>query len=197
MKTNILMQELEEEYSFRKNMTYSQQLQIAMNWLGKKPDTLFIGQAVEYPGTAMTNSLNGICAEKLLELPVAEELQMGMSLGLTFENVCPISIFPRWNFLLCGLNQLINHIDKKNEMLSVSSYPNVIIRTSVGSERPLNPQCQHVGDFSEAIKKMCRSIDVIQLTEPEQILPAYKLAYERKDSKATICVEYGDFHNEK
>ena len=29
----------------------------------------------------------------------------------------------------------------------------VIIRTSIGSQRPLHPQHQHIGDFTEAFKK--------------------------------------------
>ena len=28
----------------------------------------------------------------------------------------PVSIFPRWNFLLLAINQLVNHLDKLNEM---------------------------------------------------------------------------------
>ena len=54
--------------------------------------------------------------KKLIELPVAEEMQMGMSLGMSFNGIIPISIFPRWNFVLCGMNQLINHIDKLKYM---------------------------------------------------------------------------------
>ena len=36
-----------------------------MNYLGKQKNTLFIGQAVEVPGTAMTNTLNEINRKKL------------------------------------------------------------------------------------------------------------------------------------
>ena len=51
-----------------------------MDFLGTKKDTIFIGQAVEVPGTAMSNTLKNVPKKKLLELPVAEEMQMGMSL---------------------------------------------------------------------------------------------------------------------
>ena len=71
------------------------------------------------------------------------------------------------------------------------------IRTSVGSERPLHPQHQHVGDFTDAVKKMCRSIDIISLNEPENILPAYEKALNRKDGRSTMLVEFGDYYNEK
>jgi hypothetical protein len=75
--------------------------------------------------------------------------------------------------------------------------PKVIIRTSIGSERPLHPQHQHVGDFTEAFRLMCKTIEVIRLDEPADIFPAYKKALEREDGRSTILVEYGDYYNEK
>ena len=82
-----------------------------MNYLAKNKKTIFIGQAVEVPGTSMSNTLKEINPNKLLELPVAEELQMGITTGLALNGSIPISIFPRWNFLLLAMNQLINHLD--------------------------------------------------------------------------------------
>ena len=101
----------------------------------------------------MSNTLKKIKKNKLVELPVAEEMQMGITLGLAMEKNIPISIFPRWNFLLYSLNQLINHIDKFKVMAGTEIVPKIIIRTGIGSQRPLHPQFQHIGDFSEAIQK--------------------------------------------
>ena len=176
---------------------YFDELKKAMNFLCKQKNTLFIGQAVEVPGTAMTNTLNEVDKKKLLEIPVAEEMQMGISLGLAMEGYVPISIFPRWNFLLYGVNQLINHIDKFKAMNGTKINPKIIIRTSVGSERPLHPQQQHIGDFTEAFKKMSTNIEIIRMREPKDVLSSFKKAYNRKDNKNTILVEYGDFYNEK
>ena len=103
-----------------------------MIFLGKQKNTIFIGQAIEFPGTAMHNTIKEIDKKKLLELPVAEEMQMGLSLGLAMEGNVPISIFPRWNFLLYGVNQLINHIDKFEIMNGKKIKPKIIIRTSIG-----------------------------------------------------------------
>ncbi len=168
-----------------------------MDFLGSKKNTIFIGQAVEVPGTAMYNTLNNVPKKKLLELPVAEEMQMGISLGLAMDGNVPISIFPRWNFLLHGINQLINHIDKFKLMAGNKLKPKIIIRTSIGSQRPLHPQYQHTGDFSSAVKKMCTTIEVIKLNKPDEVFSSYKKAYERKDGKNTIIVEYGDYYSEK
>jgi|TARA_B110000971_G_scaffold44063_1_gene43810 pyruvate/2-oxoglutarate/acetoin dehydrogenase E1 component len=176
---------------------YFDEIKRSMDFLGKKEDTIFIGQAVEVPGTAMSNTLKGVPKKKLMELPVAEEMQMGMSLGLAMDGNVPISIFPRWNFLLCGINQLVNHIDKFKSMAGNKFKPKIIIRTSVGSQRPLHPQFQHVGDFSSAIQKMCTTIEVVKLIKPDDIFSSYRKAYERKDGKNTIIVEYGDYYSEK
>lgn len=178
-------------------MKYFDELKRAMEWLAEKPDTLFVGQAVAVPGTGMSNTLASIDKDKRLELPVAEEFQMGLSLGMALNGSIPISIFPRWNFLLLATNQLVNHLDKAS-ILSHGEYrPKVIIRTAIGSERPLHPQIQHVGDFTAAFRQMLQTVEVVRLDEPEQIFDAYRLAYERTDQKSTILVEYGDYYNEK
>ena len=178
-------------------MKYFEELKRSMEYLGNKRNTIFIGQAVEVPGTAMSNTLKNVKKDKLVELPVAEEMQMGMTLGLAMDKNVPISIFPRWNFLLYGINQLVNHIDKFKIMAGSDIVPKLIIRTGIGSERPLHPQHQHIGDFSNSNKKMCTSIEVIKHKSSKDIFPAYKKAYERKDGKNTIIVEYGDYYNEK
>ena len=178
-------------------MKYFQELKKSMNFLAKEKNVIFIGQAVEYPGTAMYNTLAEVSKKKLIELPVAEEMQMGITLGLAMNNDVPISIFPRWNFVLYGINQLINHIDKFKVMNGVKIKPKIIIRTGIGSRRPLHPQFQHIGDFSNAVQKMSTNIEVIKLRKPSDIFPAYKKAYLRQDLKTTILVEYGDYYNEK
>ena len=179
------------------SLKYFDELKKAMNYLASQPNTLFLGQAVACKGTGMSNTLVDIDLKKRLELPVCEEMQMGMTNGLALQGIVPISIFPRWNFLMCAVNQLVNHLDKIKAMSDGQFIPKAIIRTAIGSERPLHPQSQHIGDFSEAIQKMCTTIEVVKLKEPEDIFPAYKKAYERKDGVNTILVEYGDYYNEK
>jgi pyruvate/2-oxoglutarate/acetoin dehydrogenase E1 component len=176
-------------------LKYFDELKRSMEYLATDDRTLFIGQAVAVPGTGMSNTLKDISKEKLIELPVAEEMQMGISLGMALNGNIPISIYPRWNFLLCAVNQLINHVDKLSTMSNYKA--NVIIRTSIGSERPLHPQCQHVGDFTKAFQMMCKTIEIIRLDEPNQIFPAYEKALLRDDNRSTILVEWGDYYTEK
>ena len=176
---------------------YYAELKRSMEYLASKKDTIFIGQAVAYPGTAMSTTLKDIKKNKLIELPVFEETQMGMSIGLSLNNFVPITIYPRWNFLLLAVNQLVNHLDRMKAYSHGEYVPKAIIRTGIGSERPLHPQAQHVGDFSDGFKLILSNIEVIRLEEPEDIFPAYYKAYNRTDGKSTLVVEYGDYYGEK
>ena len=196
---NIRTQVQEPEYNSKEKKVgkYLDEMKRAMDYLGEQDDTIFIGQAVEYKGTAMTNSLRNVDKDKLLEMPVCEEMQMGITNGLAISGKVPVSIYPRWNFLLLTANQMVNHLDRMPEFTHGEYIPKVIIRTSIGSERPLHPQAQHVGDFTEGFEKILNNIEIIRLEEPEDIFPAYHKAYNRTDGKSTLIVEYGDYNNEK
>ena len=178
-------------------MKYCDELKRSMDYLAADSRVVFMGQAVAVPGTAMSNTLKGVDPSRLIELPVAEEMQMGMTTGMALAGYVPVSVFPRWNFLLCGMSQLINHLDKLQAMSEGGYKAKAIVRTGVGSERPLHPQHQHVGDYTDAVRSMCKSIEVIRLDEPGDIFPAYERALKRDDGRSTLLVEWGDYYGEK
>lgn len=179
------------------DMKYSEEIKRAMTYLGQHQDVLFVGQSIEYPGTPMFGTLEDVPASKKYEVPVFEETQLGMCIGLSLGGYVPVSIFPRFNFLLVAMNQLVNHLDKISSISQGKLRPKVIIRTMVGGINPLNAGVQHSGNFTEALKHMLDTVVVEELTEAEMIFPAYKLALERTDGKSTVLVEYGDYYNEK
>ena len=178
-------------------MSYSNEIKKSMQMLSKNSKTIFLGQSVEVPGNLLFKSLEYVHKKKKIELPVFEETQMGMSIGFAMEGFVPITIFPRFNFLLPAINQLVNHLDKIKEYSNNEFNPKVIIRTSIGSIKPLDPQSQHRGDFTNSLKLMLKNIDIIKLNNTNKIFNAYKKAYQRKDNKSTILVEYADYYNEK
>lgn len=178
-------------------MKYFDEMCRAMEYLAKDKRVVFMGQAVAVPGTAMSNTLKNVSKEQLVELPVTEELQLGIATGMALAGHVPVAVYPRWNFLLLAVSQLVNHLDKLPVMSNGGYKPKVIIRTGIGSERPLHPQYQHVGDFTEAFRLMCVNTEIIRLDEPEMIFPGYQKALERTDGKSTVLVEYGDYYNEK
>ena len=178
-------------------MKYLEEIQKSMALLAMHPKTIFIGQSVGYPGNAIYTSMKDILTDKKIEMPVFEETQMGISIVLALGGFIPVSIFPRFNFLIIALNQLVNHLDKIPEISQGKLKPKVIIKTMVGSVRPLDPGHQHKSNFVVAFRHLVNNIEIEDLTEPEMIFPAYKRALEREDNKPTILVEYGDFYNEK
>jgi pyruvate/2-oxoglutarate/acetoin dehydrogenase E1 component len=124
-----------------------------------------------------------------------EEVQMGMCTGLSLEGYVPISIYPRFNFMMLAINQLVNHMDKMKEMSKGMLVPKVIVRVAVGARKPLNGGSQHTQDFTESIKHMLTDTVLVELTEPEQVSSTFEDAYNRDGS--TVVVEWGDFYSEK
>lgn len=155
--------------------SYLDELTEAMTWLGQQPDTLFIGQQVAYDGVATYKTFAEVPDDRKIEFPVAENLQVGVSTGLSLERFVPVSVFPRWNFLLCAADQLVNHLDR---LPLYSGYrPRVIIRTSVGRNKPLDPGPQHQDDFSEQFWRMCKTIHVHGPLRHGEVVNNYKAAY--------------------
>lgn len=173
------------------NQIYLDNLKQVMTWLAEQPKSIFLGQAVGFGGTGLYDSLSHIDINKRHELPVAENFQVGYATGLALGGYVPISTFPRWNFLLLGTDQIVNHLDKLSAMSDGQYCPKVIIRVACGSKTPIDPQQQHVGDFSDAFRLMCTNIDIVQLHNSEDIIPAYQTAWHSK--KSTILVEYPDY----
>lgn len=123
--------------------------------------------------------------EKRLEFPVAEDCQLGFCIGLSLAGQLPICIFPRINFLLLATNQLVLHLDK---LPLYSGYrPKVIIRTAVATPEPLDPGPQHLGDFTEALRLMLRTVAVVRLDDPGKIVYEYEQARDRDGS--TLLIE--------
>ena len=173
-------------------MSYKQEVQKGMDLLAEQPNSIFIGQAVEYKGTALTHQVKSFDSYKLLELPVAEEMQAGFALGLALEGYLPISLYPRMNFIILAMNQIINHLDKWEAMSCGISKPKVIMKAVAGSRYPLDPGHQHRANYTQAFKSMVTNIDVVGLLYPEQVFPAYQKALDT--NKSTLIIEHGDFY---
>ena len=174
---------------------YKDELIKGMEWLGEKEDTIFLGQSVSYSGNAIYNTLKTLPEEKRLEVPVFEEVQMGMSTGMAMNGLVPISCFPRFDFLMRCMDALVNHLDKMQSMTEFNYRPKVIMRTSIGSTNPLNGGVQHTQDYTKEMKTMLKEVKVVLLDEPEDIMPEIEKAYHRVGS--TLLIEHGDYYNDK
>lgn len=160
-----------------------------MSMLAADPRTVFVGQAVGYRGQRAHATFRDVPAERRIEMPVAEDFQMGFCTGLALTGAIPVSFFPRWDFLLLAANQLVNHLDKLQTM---GWTPQVIIRTAVGASRPLDPGPQHVQNHTEAFRRMLTTVSIFDIASASDVVPAYRAAIEGPGP--AIVVEHMEFY---
>lgn len=177
-------------------LKYYDEIVRSMAFLSEKTDTIFLGQSVAFSGNVIYKTLEAakVPMDKRIEMPVFEEQQMGMSIGMSLERIVPVSIFPRMDFLMPAMNQLVNHLDKFSNITKGEFCPKVIIRTCIGSTKPLYPGVQHCSDYTEGLKSLISNVEVIKLDSPEVIYESYVKSYERTDGKSTILVEIGNLY---
>ena len=166
-------------------LEFAREVNRAMRWLAEDPRTMFVGQSVRYDGAAIYASFDGIPMEQRLEMPVIEDFQLGFCIGLALIGKIPICVYPRLDFMLLAMNQLVNHLDRFCEMGDYR--PKVIVRTRIGAKTPLDAGPQHTGDYTQALSLMLRNVHVVKLTEPNEVMPAYQRALYAAES--TLLIE--------
>jgi pyruvate/2-oxoglutarate/acetoin dehydrogenase E1 component len=164
-----------------------------MSDLAKLDNTIFIGQQIVFAGNPMSTTLGDVPKEKMIELPVMEETQMGMGLGLAMTGKTVISFYPRWDFLISAANQLINHVDKYE--LMTGKTVNMLIRVGKGSDVPLDPGHQHKANYIEQFRTMCPNIKVHNLQTADDVRSYYKNAI--KEGGVHILAEYPQLYNKE
>jgi pyruvate/2-oxoglutarate/acetoin dehydrogenase E1 component len=163
----------------------------AMTTLSKLDETIFIGQQIVYAGNPMSTTLTEVPKEKMIEVPVMEETQMGMSLGLAITGKTVISFYPRWDFVISAANQLINHVDKYE--LMTGKKVNILIRVGKGADVPLDPGHQHKANYINEFKTMCPNIEIHDLKTWQDVELSYKYAIE--NGGVHVLAEYPELYN--
>jgi pyruvate/2-oxoglutarate/acetoin dehydrogenase E1 component len=171
---------------------YLNQICLAMKKISKIKKTIFLGQSVKYSGNSIYSSLKDVPLKKRIELPVFEDVQMGMSIGLALQGFIPITCFPRFDFLILALNQLVNHADKIDHLTNNQFKSKIIIRTLVGAKHPLDAGPQHTQDHTEALKKLLIYTRVIKITKNSNVLKDYLLPFKDNKYKVFLFVEDGN-----
>lgn len=173
-------------------MSYRYELTKAMTMLAEDPRTIFMGQAVEYPGTGMFGTLGHVPMEKRLELPVTEDMQLGMAIGMSLRGYVPVCIYPRINFLLLAMSQLVLHLDKL-PLYGNGWKPKVIIRTMVATNAPLDPGVQHLGEYAFPIGHMLQTVTCRQIHMTNHVVREYEHALAREGS--SLLIERADYYD--
>ena len=154
---------------------YLDALTEAMKLTMEDEKTIFIGQQIVYYGNPMSKTIEGLPKERMIETPVMEETQMGMTMGLAMTGHQVVTFYPRWDFVILAVNQLVNHLDKLE-----------------GSDKPLDPGHQHKADYTDAFKQMVTNCTIQKLDTSDKILPAYKKAL--SEGGIHILVEYPELY---
>lgn len=175
-------------------MKYKDALKTAMNNLAQDPKTLFVGYNVAC-GSKANGTLVDIPQNKLIEYPVSENLILGSTIGLSIEGFKPVVYLERFDFILCALDAVVNHLDKIKEISHGEFNPKVIIRCVIGgTKKPLYTGITHTQDLTKGIRELV-SFPVIKVKDPIHILNIYNEAMHSDSSY--IIVEERDKYDEK
>ena len=157
-------------------MTYKEELIKAMEMLAEDKNTIFLGYNVKY-GPQMNKTLTTVPQEQLLEMPVAENLIMGVAMGLSLTGYRPVVCFERMDFMLSCMDAIVNHLSKLPVIANDQFDCRVIIRACIGHNEPLDPGIQHTGDYLPIFQSILR-FPVIRLFHADTIANWYKVAFE-------------------
>lgn len=173
-------------------MNYKFQLTAAMTSLACDPATRFVGYGLRR-GRAM-GTLSSVPDSQIIETPVAENLMMGVAIGLSLRGLKPVVYFERADFLLNAMDAIVNHLAPARTLSRGEFSPAVILRVTVGNKtKPLFTGPVHTQDFSHALGCMAPDIDVHGLHRADVIAGYYGLAREQQDAgHSTALFEYKD-----
>lgn len=166
------------------NSSYFDAICKSMNKLSNLDNTLFIGQQVYYQD--FYGTLKDIPLNQRIEMPVAEEMQMGFCIGLALEGFLPVCIYQRMDFLYRAMDSLCNHLNLLPEYSRGIFKPKVIIRTTIGNDYPLNPGLQHTQDLTGVFQKALK-FPVVKVINSKDVIEVYAMAIE--DDTSIMIIE--------
>jgi len=176
-----------------KDVLYKDVVKEACTQYAKDTATRFIGYNT-VKGSRMYGSLSNVSTEQCIEMPVTENLMVGMGVGMALDGMKPVVCFERHDFLLLGLDALVNHIDKLPHISGNQYKLPIVIRAIVGAAHPLNPGPQHTMDYSKELATMLKFTPVYI---PRSFIE-FKMAYDevgKSPSGAVVIIEYRDWYD--
>lgn len=169
---------------------YKEVLTTANTRLSGNPLTRFVGYGLKH-GRAY-GTLRGVPDSQIIDTPIAENLMMGLAIGLSLKGYRPVVFFERMDFILNALDAIVNHLDKIHYLSHGEFSPACIIRAVIGNKnKPLYTGLPHTQDFTLALRQMV-SFPIVR-THVGTIETDYAQA-ERDLTKgvSTILVEFKD-----
>ena len=169
--------------SLKEPSSYKRVIEEAMNELAEN-NGVFIGYNVKN-GNAM-GSLKNVPDDLKIETPVAENLMVGLAIGMSFEGYRPVVYFERHDFMLVAMDAIGNHLNHIERMSHGEYKCPVILKTVVADSGPFYSGPTHSQDFTQTLRELV-SFSVFDPKNSQDMLSAYTWA--NNSSRPTIIVE--------
>lgn len=158
--------------TLQSSLSYKDAVKEAMTKLGKQK-YVFLGYSIT-PGDAM-GTLVKVPNDQKIEMPVAENLMVGMAIGMSLEGICPVVYFERHDFMLCAADAIGNHLDKITQLSDGQFKTPVILKTVVDDGGLFYSGPTHSQNFTDLFRRMVK-FPVIDAHAPSDIASAYSYA---------------------
>ena len=150
---------------------------------------IFIGYSI-IPGDAM-GTLKDVPQDQKIETPVAENLMVGLAIGMSFEGFKPVVYFERHDFMLVAADAIGNHVDKIERISHGEFKVPVVFKTVIDDGGLFYSGPTHSQDFTNVFRELV-DFPVLHPESPEEALDMYRYA---KDSEGPVMiVESKKFH---
>ena len=151
--------------------------------------SIFIGYSI-IPGDAM-GTLKNVPDDQKIETPVAENLMVGLAIGMSFEGFKPVVYFERHDFMLVAADAIGNHVDKIERISHGEFKVPIILKTVVDDGGLFYSGPTHSQDFTKVFREMV-DFPVLEPMTSEEALDMYR--YAKNSDGPVMIVEHKKFH---
>jgi len=138
-----------------------------------KDDAIFLGYNTRY--ATGYGAFKDIPGDQRIETPLAENLMMGLAMGMSLEGIRPVVFFERHEFLMNAMDAIVNTLDVIETISNGEYRMPVIIKAVAGSVKPFYAGLTHTRNLAAAIRGLV-SFPVYEPQAGEEVLAAYELA---------------------
>ena len=170
------------------DMKFKDAVTQGMTELGEE-GAIFIGYSL-LPGDAM-GTLKNVPDDQKIETPVAENLMVGLAIGMSFEGFKPVVYFERHDFMLVAADAIGNHVDKIERISHGEFKVPIVLKTVVDDGGLFYSGPTHSQNFTRLFREMV-DFPVLEPLSSEEALEMYRYA---KDSEGPVMiVEHKKYH---
>ena len=110
-----------------------------------------------------------------LETPLAENLMLGLAMGMSLEGIRPVVFFERHEFLMNAMDAIVNTLDVIETISDGEYRMPVVIKAVAGSVKPFYAGLTHTHNMASAVRGLV-SFPVYEPQTGQEVLEAYRLA---------------------